>query len=104
VTATDQKNDLQQILFSTSLEGRLVLVRLAEIAAFVPDPERTTFKSRSGLNTYCANKPFDNDLKDKIRQADEIARTEANGNERSWAAKPAVMEEGLLPRVASGFD
>ena len=35
MTATDQKNDLQQILFSTSLEGRLVLVRLAEIAAFV---------------------------------------------------------------------
>jgi hypothetical protein len=38
---------------------------------------RTTFTSWSGLNTYCANKPFDDDLKDKIRQADEVARTEA---------------------------
>jgi hypothetical protein len=35
MTATDQKNDLQQILFKTSLEGCLVLARLAEIAAFV---------------------------------------------------------------------
>ena len=44
-------------------------------------------------------------MKDKIRQADEVARTEASGNERSWAAKPAVVEEeGLLPRVAGGFD